>query len=292
MRVGVAFPTTEIGTDPAAVRDFAQGVEELGYDHITGIDHVIQAAPSGDTSWKGNYDRDKMFHEPFVLFGFLAAVTQRIELATAILILPQRPTVLVAKQAAEIDILTQGRLRLGIGLGWNAIEYTALGQNFHDRGRRVEEQLDVMRKLWTEELITYEGEWHRIENAGINPLPVQRPIPIWFGAFAPAAIKRAGRLGDGWFTNPFHRAGDDAGKDIAILREAAEAAGRDPASIGIDGTLAIGDRGPDEWAAEAREWQSMGVSHVTVRTMRADLPGPDAHLDALRRFREVWPAGT
>ena len=292
MRVGVAFPTTEIGTDPAAVRAFAQGVEELGYRHITAIDHVIQAAPSGDTSWQGNYDRDKMFHEPLVLFGFLAAVTQHIELTTAILILPQRPTVLVAKQAAEIDILTEGRLRLGVGLGWNAIEYTALGQDFTNRGRRVAEQLDVMRMLWTNELVSYEGEWHRIDNAGINPLPVQQPIPVWFGAFAPPAIRRAARLGDGWFTNPFHRAGDDARQDIAILREAAAAAGRDPAAVGIDATLAIGDRGPEEWAAEAAEWRAMGASHLTVRTMRAGLPGPDAHLDALRRFREVWPAET
>jgi len=291
MRVGVAFPTTEVGTDPAAVKEFAQGAEEMDFDHITAIDHVIQAAPSGDTSWKGNYDRDKMFHEPFVLFGFLAAVTRRIELATAILILPQRPTVLVAKQVAEIDILTQGRLRFGIGLGWNEIEYTALGQNFQDRGRRVVEQIDVMRQLWTNDLIDYEGRWHRIENAGINPLPVQQPIPIWFGAFAPPAIRRAGRLGDGWFTNPFHRAGDDAQRDIDMLRAAAEKAGRDPAAIGIDATLHIGDRGPDEWAEEAEKWRSMGVSHVTVRTMRADLPGPDAHLDALRRFREAWPAG-
>ena len=177
MRIGVAFPTTEIGTDPAVIRAFAEAAEDLGYDHITLIDHVLQAGTAEADDWRAYYTRDNMFHEPMVLFGFLAAVTQRIELATAILILPQRPTVLVAKQAAEIDVLTGGRLRLGVGIGWNKLEFDAMGQNFRNRARRIEEQVAVLRALWTNELVTYDGEWHRIEEAGINPLPVQQPIP-------------------------------------------------------------------------------------------------------------------
>jgi probable F420-dependent oxidoreductase len=289
MRIGVAFPTSEIGDDPAVIRDFAQAVEGLGYEYVTVIDHVLQAAPSGDKSWQGYYARHNPFHEPLILLGFIAGATQRIGLGTAILILPQRPAVLVAKQAAEVDLLSGGRLRLGVGIGWNALEYDALGQSFRNRGRRVEEQVAVMRELWTNELVTFEGEWHRIDNAGINPLPVQRPIPIWFGAFAEPAIKRAGRLADGWFANPFHSPGEDSRRDFAIIRQAVEDAGRDPASFGIDATLGIGGKDPETWVAEAEEWRQMGVSHVTVRTMRAELPDIDAHIGALRRFKELWP---
>ena len=289
MRVGVSFPTAEIGNDPVVIRDFAQAVEALGYDHMTLIDHVLQAPPAEDRTWQGYYALQNPFHEPLVLLGFLAAATENIELATAILILPQRPTVLVAKQAAEIDILTGGRLRLGVGIGWNKLEYVALGQDFHNRGRRVEEQVAVMRELWTNQLVTFEGEWHRIDNAGMNPRPVQQPIPIWFGAFAPPAIERAGRLADGWFANPFHAPGDDAQHDFDLVRESVAATGRDPAAFGIDATLNIRKSGPQDWAAEAAAWREMGASHVTVRTMRADLPDIDAHIDALKRFKEVWP---
>ena len=290
MRIGVAFPTTEIGTDPAVIRAFAEAAEDLGYDHITLIDHVLQAGTAEADDWRAYYTRDNMFHEPMVLFGFLAAVTQRIELATAILILPQRPTVLVAKQAAEIDVLTGGRLRLGVGIGWNKLEFDAMGQNFRNRARRIEEQVAVLRALWTNELVTYNGEWHRIEEAGINPLPVQQPIPIWFGAFEDPAIQRAGRLADGWYLNPRVGPDDEAQRQIELYHESARGEGRDPATLGLDTTLHIGEDGPQAWAAHVEQWRDLGASHVTLRTMYAGLGTPDDHIDALRRFREACPA--
>jgi len=289
MRIGVAFPTTEIGTDPAAIRDFAQAAEELGYDHITIIDHVLQAGkPAGD-DWRAYYSRDNMFHEPFVTLGFLAAVTERIGLATAILILPQRPAVLVAKQAAQIDVLCKGRLRLGVGLGWNELEFDALGQDFKNRGPRMVEQIALMRALWTHELVTFEGEWHRIMDAGINPLPVQRPIPVWVGAFAAPAIRRAAKVADGWFVNPRLDPDSVAARSIEIFREAATNAGRNPDELGLDATLHLGGRGSQEWAALAEGWKKLGVSHCTVRTMYSGFDTLDDHLAAIRSFRAAYP---
>ncbi len=288
MRIGVAFPTTEIGTDPAAIRDFSQAVEDLGYDHITAIDHVLQAETAEADDWRSYYTRDNTFHEPFVLFGFMAAVTRTLELSTAILILPQRPAILVAKQAAELDVLSGGRLRLGVGIGWNALEFDALGQSFRNRARRIEEQVDLMRKLWTNEIIDFDGEWHTVANSGLNPLPVQQPIPVWFGAFEPPAIKRAGRLGDGWFLNPRIAPGADAEAQIAIFREAAEDAGRAPSALGIDATLHIGNRNPDDWARQVTEWQGHGVSHVTLRTMFAGLATPAEHIAVLKDFKAAY----
>ena len=289
MRIGVAFPTTEIGTDPAAIRDFAQAAEDLGYDHITIIDHVLQAGKPAADDWRAYYSRDNMFHEPMVTLGFLAASTRRIGIATAILILPQRPAVLVAKQAAQIDVLSGGRLRLGVGLGWNELEFDALGQNFKNRGRRMVEQIELMRALWTNELVTFDGEWHRIADAGINPLPVQRPIPVWVGAFAEPAIRRAAAVADGWFVNPRVDPDADAARLIEIFREAAVAAGRDPDRLGLDATLHLGGRGSQEWGALAEGWKTLGVSHCTVRTMYSGFETLDEHLQALRSFRTAYP---
>ena len=290
MRIGVAFPTTEIGNDPVIIRDFVQAAEALGYDHLTFIDHVIQAAPSGDTSnWQSYYEHHNPFHEPMVLLGFIAAVTTSIELVTAILILPQRPTVLVAKQAAEVDLLSQGRLRLGVGLGWNKLEFAALGQNFHDRGQRMEEQIELMRALWCDDLVNYSGRWHNIDQAGINPAPIQRPIPIWIGAFAKPAIERAGRLADGWLINPVNKADGSTQQDLATFHAAAQAAGRDITTLGIGATLVTANKTPADWATEIAAWQALGASHVTLRTMRADLPDINAHIDILRQFKEACP---
>ena len=205
MRFGVVFPQTEIGADPVAIRDFAQAAEQMGYQHILAYDHVLGANPASRPGWDPTYTHRDMFHEPFVLFGYLAGLTQRIEFVTGVIILPQRQTVLVAKQAAALDVLSGGRLRLGIGIGWNPVEYEALGESFKNRGLRSEEQIEVMRKLWTQELVNFEGKWHKITDAGLNPLPVQRPIPIWFGATNKRALRRLARLGDGWF--PLFRAG-------------------------------------------------------------------------------------
>src|SRR6266540_4308428 len=193
MNIGVVFPQVEIGPDPVPIREYAQAVEAMGYTHILAFDHVLGANPDRPGGWKGPYTYRHSFHEPFVLFGFLAAATRRVELVTGILILPQRQTALVAKQAAAVDVLSGGRLRLGVAVGWNYVEYGALGEDFHTRGKRIEEQIEVLRALWTKELATIEGREHRIADAGVNPLPIQRPIPIWMGGHSEAAMRRAAR---------------------------------------------------------------------------------------------------
>jgi probable F420-dependent oxidoreductase len=285
MRIGAIFPQTEIGTDPTAVRDYAQAAEDLGYDHVLVYDHVLGANPASRPGWRAPYTHKDMFHEPFVLAGYLAAVTKKIELATGIIILPQRQTVLVAKQAAAVDVLSGGRLRLGIGIGWNEVEYEALGENFHNRGLRSEEQIAVVRALWTQELVTFHGKWHKITDAGLNPLPMQRPIPIWFGGVAEPVLNRIARLGDGWI--PLFRPDDKGGVLIEKMRSYAGEAGRDPATIGIEGRISIANRASEEWANEALMWKNLGATHLSVNTMKADLPNPSAHIDAIRRFKEA-----
>jgi len=288
MRFGVAFPTTEIGSDPAAVRDFVQAVEALGFDHLTCIDHVL-GARTALNEWRAYYTRANMFHEVLVLFGFIAALTSRIELASAILILPQRQTALVAKQAAEIDVLSRGRLRLGVGIGWNGIEFEALNENFRNRARRIEEQVEVLRLLWTQDLVTYKGAFHDINDVGLNPVPVQRPIPIWLGAFEPPAVARAGRIADGWFVNPRIAPGNAAGDAIETFRAAARSAGRDPGRLGIDATVHVGGKTPEQCAAEVEAWRRHGATHVTIRTMYAGLTSPRQHIETLRGVRAALP---
>jgi probable F420-dependent oxidoreductase len=201
MQLGVIFPQTEIGADPKAIRDFVQAAEDLGYEHLIVFDHVLGADTAHYPGWQGAYTHQDMFHEPLVLYGYLAAFTQRMELVTGVLILGQRQTALVAKQAAEVDVLSGGRLRLGVGIGWNAVEYEGLNANFHNRGKRSEEQIAVLRALWTQEVVDFHGRWHQITHAGLNPLPIQRPIPLWLGGGTNAepVIERVGRLADGWF---------------------------------------------------------------------------------------------
>ena len=290
MRIGAVFPQTEIGADPAVIRDYVQAVEGLGFDHLTAIDHVLGAGVPSGPPWAKFYTRERMFHEPLLLFAHLAAVTERIELATAILILSQRQTALVAKQAAELDVLGGGRTRLGIGIGWNAVEFEALNENFRDRGRRVEEQVEVLRRLWSEDLVTFEGRWHRLSDVGINPPPVQRPIPVWFGAFEAVAIRRAARLGDGWLMNPRTPPGDEGRAAIEQFRGFAREAGRDPAGIGIDATVHAHGSDPERWAEEVRTWEESGATHVTFRTIDCGFAGVDGHLNALRRFRSALGA--
>lgn len=294
MRIGVSFPTTEIA-DPAAIRDYVQAVEDLGFDYLTLIDHVLQAKSPMDDPYRSFYALHNMFHEPFVLMGFMAAATTRLELATAILILPQRQTVLAAKQAAEIDVLSEGRLRLGVGLGWSKMEFEALGQNFHDRGRRVEEQIALMRTLWSNESSSFNGEWHQTENSGINPLPVQRPIPVWIGATDDKPIERAGRLADGWIANPRVKPDDDGNRNLGTFRTAARDAGRDPDALGVEGTVFTGGLGSQAWAADTKAWGDFGATNVTVRsTLReegAEPMTPDEHIGVLRQYREAWPKG-
>ena len=285
MKVGAIFPQTEIGIDTGAIREYAQATESLGFDFLLAFDHVLGANAETHTELTGPYRHDDMFHEPFVLFGYLAAVTSRVELATGIIILPQRQTALVAKQAAVVDVLSEGRLRLGIGVGWNPVEFEALGENWRNRGSRSEEQIDVMRQLWTNELITYEGRWHKITDAGILPLPVQRPIPVWLGGSSDRTVRRIVSIGDGWILTG--RPDDRAKHLVDKLHAYAEEAGRDIGSIGLEGWVSASIGGPDEWAKEAEDWKALGATHVSLNTMRADLADPAAHVEAIRQFKEA-----
>lgn len=287
MQFGVSFPTMEIGSDPAVIRDYVQTIEGLGFRHLTVVDHVVSYREPTQTAWSRFYGHERAFHEVFVTMAFVAACTERLQLAAAIVILPQRQTALVAKQAAELDLLSGGRIVLGVGLGWNAKEFEALGQDFRNRNRRIVEQVELLRLLWTRELVTFEGRWHRISDAGLNPLPVQRPIPIWFGAFADPAIERAARLGDGWFLNPRVGPDNEAARQIALFQDSARAAGRDPASLPIDATVHAKE-GPEEgWREKLRRWRDLGVPRVTFRLHDCGLPDLEAHFDAMRRFRAV-----
>ena len=287
MKVGVVFPQTEIGQDPAVIRDYAQAVESMGYTHILAFDSVVGANPNRPGGWDSQYTYQHAFHEPFVLFGFCAGVTRRIELVTGIVILPQRQTALVAKQAAAVDVLSGGRLRLGIGVGWNTVEFEALGENFKNRGKRVEEQLEVMRLLWTKELVTYEGQWHRVPDAGIRPLPVQQPIPVWMGGDSEVVIRRAARLADGWITLPSFRPGPAGQQTVDRLHGLVREAGRDPAAFGIEARMALAKIPAEERAKEIAAWRAMrGITHLCVNTMGLGLPGPEEHVRTLERFKK------
>ena len=285
MRIGVVFPQDEIGTDPVAIRDYAQAVEALGYDHILAHEHVLGANAASRPGWSGAYRHTDRFHEPFVLFGYLAGATQTIELATGILVLAQRQTTLVAKQAAALDVLSGGRLRLGIGIGWNEVEFEALGESFRNRGHRSEEQVEVMRALWTQELVTFEGRWHKITDAGLNPLPVQRPIPIWFGGTADPVLRRIARIGDGWTTT--WKPDDRSRAAVDALRDYVRAEGREPSSVGIESWVSIGGNEPDQWVEEVAGWKTIGATHLCVNTLKAGLSSPDGHIEALGRFKEA-----
>jgi probable F420-dependent oxidoreductase len=278
MRVGVVFPQTEIGADVGAVRAYVQRVEELGYRHVLAYDHVLGADPAVHRNWQGPYDLATTFHEPFVLFGYIAGVVASLELVTGIIILPQRQTALVAKQAAEVDLLSRGRFRLGIGLGWNAVEYEALGQDFSTRGRRAEEQVELLRRLWTEPSVTFRGRYDRVTGAGLAPLPVQRPIPVWFGAQSERAYRRVGRLADGWF--PQVPPGPKLDQARSVVEQAAAEAGRDPASLGMEGRASWRDD-PGKLAEHAATWREAGATHLSVNTMGAGLRTVDDHLRVL-----------
>jgi probable F420-dependent oxidoreductase len=288
MHVGVAFPQTEIGADPVVIRDYAQAVEELGYQYILLTDHVLGAGTDTRPDWRGPYTHEHMFHEPFVLLSYLAAITRHVELATGVIILPQRQTALVAKQAAELDVLSGGRLRLGIGVGWNPVEYAALGMDFHTRGARCEEQITLLRELWTRPLVTFAGQWHQVNDAGINPLPVQQPIPLWIGGHAEATLQRVGRMGDGWF--PLRPPDAETRAMIGRIRAVAQEAGRDPDAIGIEGTLGIGHMPEAEWIAHAAAWRDLGATHLCIDTLGAGFTSPQEHIDALEVVREVLAA--
>jgi probable F420-dependent oxidoreductase len=278
VNIGVVFPQTEIGSDRGAIRDYALRVEALGFTHLLAYDHVLGADPEVHAPWSGPYNVDTTFHEPFVLFGFVAAITE-LELVTGIIILPQRQTALVAKQAAEVDLLTNGRFRLGVGLGWNKVEYDALGSNFSDRGRRSVEQVELLRRLWTERSVTHDGAYEHVTGAGIAPLPVQRPIPVWIGGASEPAFRRAGRIADGWF--PMVPPGSALDAARAVVEQAATEAGRDPATLGMEGRVSWTDAGVDKLVDHIGRWRAAGATHVSINTMNAGLGSVDGHLAAL-----------
>jgi len=293
MQIGVSMPITDFGADLGAVRDYVQAAEELGYSHIRTLDHVLGADPQHHPDVpRFPYTHESYIHEPFTLLGYLAAITTSLQLTTGIIILPQRQTVLVAKQAAEVDVLSGGRLRMGIGVGWNPVEYEALGKDFHTRGDLYEEQVSLLRSLWTQEVVNFEGRWHRVTHAGINPLPVQRPIPIWMGAGSGAGgipsnrvLRRIGRLADGWFPMlPPNQEGKEA---IDRVRRYAVDAGRDPDSVGLEGRVTVAAGGPEDWAGELKAWSELGTTHISVNTGGAGFTTSDEHIEAIRRVKEV-----
>jgi probable F420-dependent oxidoreductase len=260
LKIGAIFPTTEIGTDPAAIRDWAQAAEGLGMSHVITYDHVLGAVHAGrEPKLSGPYTERDAFHEPLVLFAWLAAHTRRLELATGVLILPQRQTALVAKQAAELDLLSEGRLRLGVGTGWNHVEYTALGVPFEERGKRFDEQVELLRRLWREPVIDLRGSYHRVDRAGILPLP-KRPIPIWFGGFTPTAFRRAARSGDGF---QFGAAGRAVRRQWEQVKQSLAGHGR---SFGAEATVDY-SAGADAWRTEFEAWRAAGGTHFSLRAM-------------------------
>jgi probable F420-dependent oxidoreductase len=278
MRRGAIFPQTEIGPDPGAVRQFAQAAEALGFDELLIYDHVLGADPARPGGWSGPYTKDHAFHEVFVTLGYLAGFTRRIELVPAVLVLPQRQTALVAKQAAQLDLLSEGRLRLGVGVGWNAVEYEALGESFANRGRRQEEQVELLRALWENDIVDFEGRWHRVPRAGIKPRPTRR-IPIWFGGSADATLRRAARLGDGWF--PTLPPNEASAALVARLHGYLREHGRDPAAFGIEPFAQLRGGDPGRWRKYAESWSALGATRLALTTMNAGLAGVDAHIRAL-----------
>jgi probable F420-dependent oxidoreductase len=288
MQVGVVFPQTELGGDVGAVRAYGEQVEALGYRHVLAFDHVVGADPKVHTGWDGPYDVQTTFHEPMVLFGFLAGVTRSLEFVTGVIILPQRQPVLVAKQAAEVDLLSSGRFRLGVGIGWNKVEYEALGEDFGNRGKRSEEQIELMRRLWTEESVTFDGKFHTVTGAGLAPLPVQRPIPVWIGAGSTRGYERAGRIADGWFPMVVPGPALDAAREV--VDRAAVDAGRDPKDLGMEAWVKW--RGSaDDVVAKVAKWVQVGASHISINTMGAGLKTVDDHLAALAAVAEALPKG-
>ncbi|GCE08387.1 LLM class F420-dependent oxidoreductase [Dictyobacter aurantiacus] len=283
MQIGVTFPQTEIGADPQVIRDYAQAVEGMGYEHVLIYDHVLGANPSSRPGWSG-YTHTEMFHEPFVLFGYLAALT-KLELVTGVIILPQRQATLVAKQAAEVDVLSGGKFRLGIGVGWNPVEYEALGMDFSTRGRVVEEQIELMRQLWGRELITFKGKYHTVTDAGLNPLPVRRSIPVWIGGSSDVTLKRAARIADGWF--PLGRPDDRMRGLLDHLNGYLQESGRERQSFGIEARVSASEGDLDQQVRETELWRSYGATHISFNTMNAGFTSLDQHLQALRRYKEA-----
>lgn len=285
IRMGAVFPHFSLGTDVAAIRQFTTGVEAIGFDHLLAYDHVLGGSPEGRPELEGRYTSNHPFHELFVLFGYLAAITERLEFVSGVFILPQRQTALVAKQAAELDLLSGGRFRLGVGIGWNPIEYLGLNENFRNRGRRFEEQITLLRELFTQDVITFAGQYHTIDRAGINPLPVQQPIPIWIGGSSEAAVRRAARMGDGFFPNQASLEDDAA--NLRILRDELARTGRDPRAFGLEPRINLLDDNPEEWKRRFTFWREQGATHLSLATIVQPSVAQFDHLERLEKAHRV-----
>ncbi len=281
MKYGAVFPQTEIGSDPAVVRDYIQTVEGLGFDYLLAFDHVLGAKPPDPATWSGAYTDKDMFHEVLTLFAYAAAITERIEFVNGILILPQRQTALVAKQAAEVDLLSGGRLRMGLGVGWNRVEMEGMGETFTNRGKRIEEQVAVLRALWTQDIVEFSGQYHQLDNVGINPLPVQRPIPLWFGGYSDVVLRRAARIGDGML--PAGRL-DGAAELIEKLQGYLAANGRSLDDFGVDVWLQASNYPEPQWEHFVQTWTDLGASHIGINTMGVGFATLDQHIKLLEKF--------
>jgi probable F420-dependent oxidoreductase len=305
IKFGATYPTLDLGTEPDVLRRWAIGLEDIGFDelfipeHVVGINAVQRPDwqplnPNTLTRGKPIYDHTNPFYEPFVVMGFLAAVTRRVLLTSGVLIAPQRQTALLAKQAAIADVLSNGRVRLGVGVGWNDAEFSALGADFKVRGRRLDEQILVLRRLWTEESVTFDGQFDSLDAAGLAPLPVQRPIPIIIGGDSDPALERAARLGDGWFLT--HTAAESVDRVERYWQRVDELGRRD--EVGLVGTIYQGAREPEAMIPEVRAWAAMGATHLNVRTATYPIQWSEGelvrksdveqHIDALGRLRSAW----
>jgi probable F420-dependent oxidoreductase len=297
MKVGVVYPQTELGQDPTAIRDYAQTAEGMGFSHIMAYEHVLGANPKRTGGWQGPYTHQHAFMEPFVLFSFLAGQTHKIGFTTGILILPQRQAVLVAKQAACLDVLSGGRLRLGVGLGWNEVEYTALNQEFHNRGRRIEEQIEVMRLLWKNPLVDFKGRWHQILDAGLNPMPLASSIPVWFGGHADRVLERAARLGDGWMPN--YRSPAEALPALEKLDQYLARTGRartqpgaaENGGFGLEARIPYGAGDPEDWQSLIDGWRNLAVTHISFNTMGVGFSTASDHIQAIQRIAQAVGVG-
>jgi probable F420-dependent oxidoreductase len=255
MKYGTGYALAAL-PDPIAVRDFGQALDGAGFDFTAVGGHVL-SQPAG------THERPPMtyvgpFYDHFVLYSYLAAVTERIHFISSIIILPEWPTAIVAKQAAELQFFSRGRFELGIGISWSEPEYKAMGQNIKNRGRRVEEQVDVLRKLWSEPFVTFEGKYHSFDNIGLNRLPAQ-PIPVWFGTtFDEKVMQRVARQADGWMP-----LGDPTEK-LPELKKMMEAAGRDPSKLMVRSGVTAGEGGAAAWVEAGKKLQAGGVTHINI----------------------------
>jgi probable F420-dependent oxidoreductase len=284
-RLGVVFPQTRFFGTPKDIRTFAVDVEALGFDHVLAYDHVVGASKATRPDWKRPYSSDDPFQEPFVLFSYMAGVAPLLEFATGVIILPQRQTALVAKQAANVDFLSGGKFRLGVGIGWNAVEYESLNEDFRTRARRFPEQIEIIRQLTSHEVIDYIGKWHRIDNAGIRPLGVQQPIPIWIGGSAEVAVRRGARIADGFMVNGVTAAAHDP--VLAILRDELARQDRDWVTY-VELRVNVAQRDHEAWKRDFERVRAENVSHVTLVTLAGDFAEFGEHVEHMAEAKRVW----